>query len=423
MTARPDDGSARWTTRATTTRPLPADGTKCGARSARWSSSPPGTGATAAATTPTGCARPGTRPPSTWVRTSPTTTSAARLLLLRPAAAPTASDGASHGAGCSGGATTVRSTVTTSGQGAPAETTGGPPWGTTTSCRSTPSWRRRATAPAGSPTWATTPPSTWRAWAARSTRSAPRPHLNDLGHFIARERMLCHTVNRLGYVDDRKNDPAIAEPGDREAGVHHRHAPHRHHDPARHPRPGPRQPGPAHVGDHVPVPAAAGRDLHHRPADRHGRRHLPRPEKEQIPEFKAIHPMGAELSQECVVMMGEAMITPLFHNQFRVPSYQDWVDDEADFSAVYDFHHRQLQHIQAHNAQRPLGAQDRRPPLGPRPAARDLPRRPHRVHPPRPGEVDDVLRQPHHAGARRGQRLGRPPEIAADWTARLRTGC
>jgi aldehyde dehydrogenase (NAD+) len=28
-------------------------------------------------------------------------------------------------------------------------------------------------------------------------------------------------------------------------------------------------------------------------------------------------------------MMGEAMCTPLFHNQFRVPSYEDWVDGEA----------------------------------------------------------------------------------------------
>ena len=31
-----------------------------------------------------------------------------------------------------------------------------------------------------------------------------------------------------------------------------------------------------------------------------------------------MHPMGAQLSQECVVMMGDAMCTPLFHNQFRV---------------------------------------------------------------------------------------------------------
>src|SRR6185503_14067262 len=43
-------------------------------------------------------------------------------------------------------------------------------------------------------------------------------------------------------------------------------------------------------------------------------------------KFKAMHPTGAQLSQECVVMMGDTMSTPLFHNQFRVPSYQDWVD-------------------------------------------------------------------------------------------------
>ena len=61
--------------------------------------------------------------------------------------------------------------------------------------------------------------------------------------------------------------------------------------------------------------------------------------------FKAMHPMGALLSQECVVMMGEAMCTPLFHNQFRVPCYQDWVDDEADWAPVYEFHRRQLQHL------------------------------------------------------------------------------
>ena len=62
-----------------------------------------------------------------------------------------------------------------------------------------------------------------------------------------------------------------------------------------------------------------------------------------------MHPMGAELSQECVVMMGDAMCTPLFHNQFRVPSYEDWVDHDADWSHVYAFHERQLQHLQWHN--------------------------------------------------------------------------
>jgi len=50
-----------------------------------------------------------------------------------------------------------------------------------------------------------------------------------------------------------------------------------------------------------------------------------------------------------VTMMGEAMCTPLFHNQFRVPTYEDWVDAEADWAPVYEFHYRQLQHLQWHN--------------------------------------------------------------------------
>ena len=46
-------------------------------------------------------------------------------------------------------------------------------------------------------------------------------------------------------------------------------------------------------------------------------------------------------------MMADCMVTPLFHNQFRVPSYQDWVDEGADWSLVYEFHERQLQHLQS----------------------------------------------------------------------------
>jgi len=39
------------------------------------------------------------------------------------------------------------------------------------------------------------------------------------------------------------------------------------------------------------------------------------------------------------------MVSPLFHNQFRVPTYQDWVDREADWTQVYTFHEWQLQHL------------------------------------------------------------------------------
>jgi hypothetical protein len=66
-----------------------------------------------------------------------------------------------------------------------------------------------------------------------------------------------------------------------------------------------------------------------------------------LPGFKAMHPMGARLAQECVVLMQQTMCSVLFHNEYRVPSYQDWLDDPAfDWRPVYAFHREQLQHLQ-----------------------------------------------------------------------------
>jgi hypothetical protein len=173
--------------------------------------------------------------------------------------------------------------------------------------------------------------------------------LNQLGHLIGRERMLGHTVNRLGYVDDRKNDPAIAQqtiekpvfiigmPRTGTTILHDILA----QDPAS------RAPMTWEVM--FPSPPPRAETFRTDPRIAMAAATFPDREKE-LPEFKAVHPMGAELSQECVVMMGEAMITPLFHNQFRMPTYEDWVDTEAPFRTVYDFHKRQLQHLQAHNA-------------------------------------------------------------------------
>lgn len=64
-----------------------------------------------------------------------------------------------------------------------------------------------------------------------------------------------------------------------------------------------------------------------------------------IPGFKAMHPMGARLAQECVVLFQHSMTSPIFHNEYRVPSYQDWVDT-CDWAPHYDFHRRQLQQLQ-----------------------------------------------------------------------------
>jgi hypothetical protein len=172
--------------------------------------------------------------------------------------------------------------------------------------------------------------------------------LNALGRLIARERVLGHAVNRLGYVADRKRFPEIAReeiarpvfiigmPRTGTTILHDILA----HDPDN------RAPLTWETMFPSPPPEAATFDSDPRIA----RCAATFPSVDlQIPAFKAMHPMGATLSQECVTMMGEAMCTPLFHNQFRVPTYQDWVDHEADWSHVYVFHRRQLQHLQSRN--------------------------------------------------------------------------
>jgi hypothetical protein len=173
--------------------------------------------------------------------------------------------------------------------------------------------------------------------------------LNEYGHMIARERMMSHVVNRLGYVHDRATDPAIAEqriekpvfiigmPRTGTTILHDILA----SDPANR--------APLTWETMFPSPPPRAETFRTDPRIAVAAATFPDRDRE-IPEFKAIHPMGAELSQECVTMMGEAMITPLFHNQFRVPTYEDWVDTEADFATVYRFHHKQLQHLQAHHS-------------------------------------------------------------------------
>jgi hypothetical protein len=168
--------------------------------------------------------------------------------------------------------------------------------------------------------------------------------LNPIGRLIARERALLHTVNRLNYVRDRERFPEIATQKIVKPvfiiGMPRTGSTILHDILAQDPRsrapltweamfPSPPPTTAAFVDD----PRIAACDATFPSVDL------------QIPAFKAMHPMGARLSQECVTLMGESMITPLFHNQFRVPTYQDWCDHEADWSSVYDFHYRQLQHL------------------------------------------------------------------------------
>ncbi len=72
-----------------------------------------------------------------------------------------------------------------------------------------------------------------------------------------------------------------------------------------------------------------------------------------IPGFKALHPLGARLAQECVRITGSDFRSLIFATQYRVPSYVAWLLNVADMTPAYRWHRRFLQHLQArHGAAR-----------------------------------------------------------------------
>jgi hypothetical protein len=66
-----------------------------------------------------------------------------------------------------------------------------------------------------------------------------------------------------------------------------------------------------------------------------------------IPGFTTFHPMGARLGQECVRITGGDFRSMIFPTQYRVPSYNRWLHDEADLAPAYRYHRRFLQHLQS----------------------------------------------------------------------------
>ena len=169
--------------------------------------------------------------------------------------------------------------------------------------------------------------------------------LTPIGRMIARERILNSAKNRLDYIGDRKLHPEIAKerivapivvvgmPRTGSTILHDILA----QDPDS------RAPLTWEVMFPSPSPESASFETDPRIAVCDAT--FPGVDA-QIPAFKAMHPMGARLSQECVTIMADTLVSALFHNQFRVNSYQDWVDQEADFAPVYAFHEQQLQHLQ-----------------------------------------------------------------------------
>jgi hypothetical protein len=66
-----------------------------------------------------------------------------------------------------------------------------------------------------------------------------------------------------------------------------------------------------------------------------------------IPGFTAFHPIGARLAQECVRITAGDFRSMIFPTQYRVPTYNRWLLDEADLAPAYRWHRQYLQHLQS----------------------------------------------------------------------------
>jgi len=63
------------------------------------------------------------------------------------------------------------------------------------------------------------------------------------------------------------------------------------------------------------------------------------------PEFRKIHPVGARLPEECVVILSHSFLSFQFSSTYFVPSYQSWLEQQ-DLCPAYRFHRQFLQHLQ-----------------------------------------------------------------------------
>jgi Sulfotransferase family len=69
------------------------------------------------------------------------------------------------------------------------------------------------------------------------------------------------------------------------------------------------------------------------------------------PTFRQVHPVGAELPQECVSLMAPTFMSDQFDAMYYVPSYRAWFFRQ-DLRPAYEYHRRFLQHLQVRQGAR-----------------------------------------------------------------------
>jgi len=63
------------------------------------------------------------------------------------------------------------------------------------------------------------------------------------------------------------------------------------------------------------------------------------------PEFRSIHPTGARLPEECLIITSHSFLSFQFNTAHFVPTYQTWLEQQ-DLRPSYAAHRRFLQHLQ-----------------------------------------------------------------------------
>lgn len=94
----------------------------------------------------------------------------------------------------------------------------------------------------------------------------------------------------------------------------------------------------------IPFPPPEARTFHSDPRIAQVDAHLAGVDK-LIPDFKKMHPMGAELPQECAAITQYEFASMIWHTSNRVPGYQNWLE-RSDMRPVYQNHKRWLQMLQ-----------------------------------------------------------------------------
>jgi len=61
--------------------------------------------------------------------------------------------------------------------------------------------------------------------------------------------------------------------------------------------------------------------------------------------FDRIHPVGARLPEECLIILSHSFLSYQFETTYRLPSYLEWLEGR-DLRDAYEVHRRFLQHLQ-----------------------------------------------------------------------------